>query len=554
MAVSPTRNRPDLPDPPPRRRRRRRRGHEPVLTGNRQLATEFVAGGRTGIYGAAAAAALPQPIDDLTRDFGNDIYEQMLLDAQVAACVIVFKAAILEDGVDLAPAITDQKQGDYTLAVEIRDRAQAMLDRMESPLDDVMWAMLDASVFGNKVAEICNVLEEEDGRTWLRIRAIKPKPRKAIAFVVDPYLNLLGFVGARPGQVSPTTSSALRPGDAEILPRDKFAVLTWRPQDHDPRGTSMLRPAYEAWWRKRQMFPQYLKYLTQFAGPSLWATAPPGVAVQPVTDGVGNPVTGDGDPFDPAITPLPDDEDQVAQQDDLLNVLLEFQSGTALALPAETELHTIEMQGNGEAFLACFSEADSQITHAVLTQQLATETPGQQARAAAQVHQDVLDTLVRQGKRAVVRMVRNDILKPWVVRNWGEGAAEMTPQVSLGTTERQDLAALMNAVAALARIGYIHPSQLPYVDTLLGLPARDLSKGGDPMPLRPKPATPGAGAAPGRGPRPSNQRQGQPAREPEQERDRQAAQILSSLPPDQRRWLGDLLRAFAAEAERGVVA
>lgn len=511
-----------------------------------------------------AAASLPQPIDDLTRDFGNDIYEQMLLDAQVAACIIVFKAAVLEDGVELSPAVGDQKADQYKLAVEIRDRAVAMLDRLETPFDDVLWSMLDATCYGNKIAEVCNVLEREDGRTWMRIRAIKPKPRRAIAFVVDQFYNVLGFIGAKPGQTVPNSVGSV-PKSADVLPRDKFAVLSWRPQDGDPRGTSMLRPAYEGWWRKRQMYPEYLKYLTQFAGPSLWATAPEGVAIQPVTDATGNPVDADGNPLDPSMIPAGEDEEaQAAQQEALLTVLMDFQNGTAMALPFGTDVHAIEMQGNGEAFLACFTEADSQITHAILTQQLATESPGIQARAAAEVHQDVLGTLVRQGKRAVARMVMQDILKPWVIRNWGEDKAELTPRVSLGATEHQDLAALMNAIAALARIGYLHPSQLPYVDGLLGLPVRDMSTGSDPMPLRPKPATPGAGSG-GEGPRPSNQRQGQPSREPARERERQAASsrrredisfdggdvaaLLASLPPDQVRWLGDLLRAFAAETQ-----
>lgn len=513
--------------------------HEPTKADPSQLTREFVSGGHLNFVGAAVGA-LPHPIDDLARDFGNDVYEQMMLDAQVAACVIVYKAAVLEDGVALAPGVADQKAPRHALAVEIRDRATAMLARLETPLDDVLWTMLDATVLGNKVAEVCNVLERQDGRTFMRIRAIKPKPRQAVTFVVDPYMNLVGFLGAKPGYHTPEpTGYQLKRDDPRILARDKFAVLSWRPVDCDPRGTSMLRPAYEAWWRKRQMFPEYLRYLTQFAGPSIWAALPEGVATAPVTDALGNAVDAEGVVFDPAVDPPAptDDEDEAeGRTTEALRTLIDFRNGTAMVVPFGTEVHTIEMQGNGEAFLACFAEADSQITHAILTQQLATEQGANMARAAAQVHQDVLDTLVRQGKRAVVRMVETDILRPWVIRNWGEDAADLTPTASLGTTERQDLAALMNAVAALARIGFIHPSQLPYVDTLLGLPARDLSSdGADPMPLRPKPATPGAGG-PGSGSgqtnrpagqpaRPSNQRTGQPAREPDRERERQAAAV-----------------------------
>jgi hypothetical protein len=104
----------------------------------------------------------------------------------------------------------------------------------------------------------------------LQLRALKVKPIRSVAFVTDAYLNVLGLVGAKPGQTVPAVSD-LAP--AEIIPREKFCILSWRPKDGDPRGTSVLRPAYDPWWRKRQTIPEYLKYLAQFAGPSLWATS-----------------------------------------------------------------------------------------------------------------------------------------------------------------------------------------------------------------------------------------------------------------------------------------
>lgn len=452
----------------------------------RRIGREFVAATAISPYGANALASLPQPIDDLARDFGNDIYQQMLLDAQVAACVNTLKTSILEDGPELSPAVADQADPRYRQAVEIRDRAARMLATLETPFDDVLWTMLDAMSFGNKVAEIVNVLERDDGRTWLRIRAIKPKPRQSVAFVVDAYLNLIGILGADAGQQSPQAGAPLTPGDPRILPRDRFAILTWRPQDNDPRGTSILRPAYEAWWRKRQMFPEYLRYLTQFAGPSLWGTTPEGTTIDPLTDPLGNPIDAAGASYDPAEDPASIPPAPLGPTDLLLQALLDFRNGTALAVPAGTEVNAIEMQGNGEAFLACFSEADRQITHSILSQELATESTAQhQTRAAAQVHQDVLDTLVRQGKLAVVRMIEHDVLTPWVLANWGQAAADLVPQVSLGTTERQDLAQVMTAVAQLQRAGYLHPSQHPAIDRLISLPVRDLSRDDSEAQLQP---------------------------------------------------------------------
>jgi phage gp29-like protein len=421
----------------------------------RVLTREYVAGGRFAATGTSVKV-LPSSIDDLTADFGADLYQRMLHDPQVAACVTVLKTSILEEGLALAPAIADKADARYADAVAIRDEAEAML--AELPLDDVLWNLLDALAFGNKVAEQIYAMQTGlTGRRLLQLVALKPKPRPTTAFAVDQYLNVLGLVAGTGGAAGVASGSAAR---ENLLPRQKFAVLTFRPRDGDPRGTSILRPAYDPWWRKRQVLPEYLKYLSQFAGPSVWGTPPEGSQAQPATDGLGN-VTNEA-----VQTP----------EQALLEALLTWRNGTALAVPYGTEVHPVEMKGNGLAFINAGRECNAEIVTAILTQRLATEEGTHQARAAAQVHQDVLDTVVRQGKRGVVRMVRYDILRPWVTYNWGEQARSLTPLPSLGTTEEHDLPAMMNAVANLMRAAYLHPSQFAEIDRMLGVPVRDLTQ------------------------------------------------------------------------------
>lgn len=269
----------------------------------------------------------------------------------------------------------------------------------------------------------------------------------------------------------------------------------------------MLRPAYEPWWRKRQLSPEYLKYLSQFAAPSVWATPPEDEQSAITTDALGNLTDSSG-----VATDDPDEVDEddlpLSPADELLALLLAWRNGTALVVSPGTEIHTVEMQGDGQPFLLATEQCDAQITKAILTQSLATEEGKHQARAAAETHQDVLDTIVRQGKRAVERMVSEDVIRPWVERNYGQKAADaLCPVLTLGTTERQDLPQLMTAVAALMRANYFHPSQLPHVDELLSLPVRDLTQMPQPMPgAAPAPGEP---SAPGGG-----QQQGQGTPEP----------------------------------------
>lgn len=456
------------------------------------LTQEFVAGGQYSWY-SRLARTLPPAIDDITSDFGDDLYERMLLDPTVAKCVIVFKASILEDGVDLNPAVKDEANPDYDLAVRIRDEAEAMLEDLETALDDVLWNMADHCALGSVVAELRYELRRGrvESRDLLQLVALKPKPRRAYAFVVDAYLNVVGLLGQRPGESNPYMGQvALDPKSTPtMLPREKFAIATFRPRNSDPRGTSILRPAYDPWWRKRQMLPEYLKYLVQFGSPSLWGTTPEKAQTQPPLDALANPTLDTGGNLDPPYTPdadlpLSTDPDglnprpngtfTLTPEQRLLRAIMEFRSGTGAAFTYGTELHTMEMQGNGEAHLKAKSDADRDIIGAILTQTLATEEGQHQARAAAQVHQDVLDTLVRQGKRGIVRMIRRDILRPWVLYNWGEKAVHLVPLVNLGTTEPQDLAPL---ITALASAGYVvHESQMPEIDVMVNLPVRDLSQ------------------------------------------------------------------------------
>jgi hypothetical protein len=471
----------------------------PIKISDVRAQREFVAGGGSGWW-AAPARSLPHPFDDLTTDFGNDIYVEMMRDAQVAAAILVLKASILEDGVMLAPAVEDQSDSRYKRAVKIRDIAVRMLKRLDQPFDDVLWNMLDGLYLGNKVAEQVFEWQTVGNEELLQLKALKPKPRQLVSFVVDPYMNLIGLIAARPGQAAPPVLVDGSPVSADIiLPPDKFCIFTHRPEDGDPRGTSALRPAYEAWWKKRQLGPEYLHYLSQFASPSVWATPPEGIERVPEMDPLGNLTDEDGAVLDP------DDPTQVAEaieplspQEELLALLLEWRNGYALAVAPGTQVHTVEMIGDGSSFLNAFQLYDSQITKAILTQSLATEEGQHQSRSAASVHQDVLDTLVRQGKQSLTRMIYYQILIPWVQRNWGDKAAEeLVPVPSLGTTERQDLPALMTACAALMRAAYFAPSQLPAVDELLNLPVRDLSQAPVAQPTA-APA-PGEPAAPGGG-------------------------------------------------------
>jgi hypothetical protein len=437
------------------------------------LSREYVSAGAIADWPGQTLRTLPHPIDQLSRDLGLDIYARMMKDPQVDACITLLKAAILEDGLQLTSPIEDQEEDGYETAQEIRLEADQMLNRdLTTPITDVMWDMGSAIAYGNRVAE--QVFEVRTAHTqdkkFLQLAALKVKPMRQTAFVVDRFLNVVGLTYSSGQGIA---ARSLDPKSTEILPRAKFIYWSNHPEDSDPRGTSWLASAYTAWWRKYQVIPEYMRFLAQFAGPALIGYAPEGAVPTPQVDSLGNPILDE-------TTGLP--KTAKTPEESILDALLLFRASAALALPFSSRVDLIQSKGNGEAFMHAISGSNQEITKAILTQELATEQSRNQARAAAQVHQDVLDTLIRQGKASVGRMIVNMILRPWISYNYGPDKVKLCPNVFLGSTEEQDKPEMVRAIATLFSSGYIHPTQLPATDKILGLPVRDLT--GDPVPLK----------------------------------------------------------------------
>ncbi len=421
---------------------------KPITPAKVDVRKEYVAGGGWG-FSTNRMRQLSWAIDEDAERLGDDFYERMSYDPQVLACTNVLKAAVLEDGARLTSAVDDEDADGYELAKEIADVLGRNLEDLQIPFDDVIWNLMDAMAFGNKVAEQVYHLDSSyTGKRQLVLRALKVKPRRSTAFVVDVYWNLLGLVAHVPGRIS---SLSITPEN--ILPRDKFAIVTFRPKDSDPRGTSIYRAAVQPFSAKIDTWPEYLKYLAQFATPSIWGTTP---------EFAGNytdPVTNE------TFTAI----------EMLLAAMLKLQNGTAAAFAHGNVLNMLASTGEGEAFLNAFKLYDQQITKAILHQTLATEEGEHQARSASEVHQDILGTIVRQIKQGTERAIAHDIVRPWVRYNYGDAALALLPKVTLGDVDHVDFVATAGAIASLST-NYLDPSQYTGVDQMLGLPARVVSE------------------------------------------------------------------------------
>jgi len=433
----------------------------------------------------AGIRALPAYIDDLTLAFGVRVYAVMMTDPQVFSSISVLPMATLAKPLTLGPAVPDDHP-DKELAAAIVRYGNFNLTRQPVPIETTLYELLEqALVHGHKLAELVyeyGPWEELEGPQLL-LKAIKPKPLRAVTTVVDAAYNIAGYLAARPGAPLPVapllysgaTDPAFESTDPPpLLPCEKFAHLSWKAQDGNPNGTSHLRACYTAWWDKQQTLQEYLAYKATFAAPGLVMELPAGATEVIIRDAAGTVL------------------ERLSAAQDAQQQLEQFRNRGVIVIPNGGKVAPIEVHGEGQAFIQSIKMDDHQITKGILMQSLATDEGEHQARAASQTHQDVLDVLVQFLKGAVLALVRSQILRPLVRYAYGPDIADrLTPTVSLGETAHQDLAALMAAVARLKAAGYFSDDQLPDVDEMLGFPVRTTA----PPPQTP-PATPDPHADP----------------------------------------------------------
>jgi len=432
--------------------------HESLIQAN--LSLEYVAGAAYN-WTASYIRSLPFYIDDVTQAFGEDLYERMELDCKVRSCLNTLKRQTLSHALRLLPAVNKGEDG-YELACEICRFCEVVLANLVDPADVVLNDILNCASRGNKVVE---QIYRQDGK-WIVLSALKPKPRRSAAFVVDVYYNLCGILGLVPGQGAPLLVEGMIGAPDQIpnlLPRIKFGIFTWDQQNGDPRGNSLLRAAYTPWNLKAQLYAPFLKFLCQFASPSIAGFTGPDANLRARLNPDGSQVANDqGQPvFD-------------SPEAFLLAALTQYQNGTVAAFPHGTYLLPIEMRSEGEAFLNAFQFCNREIEESITGQSLATSEGQHQARAASETHQDTLALLPAYARDLLCNTVQRDILRPLVLYNpfGGASALDLLPKVTLAEVEEQDRGPIWTALAALQTSGYLSPSQYQTIDAEYGLPPR----------------------------------------------------------------------------------
>lgn len=461
---------------------------------------EYLTAGYFSNFGYGTDDILASSNDDVIAAYGSQLYEEMMKDPKVSKCINVLKIYTLGDGVELAPCLGENDPNYYT-ALAIEQFCSQALKSLEKPLRDTIEAMLDALIYGHKIAEITyefRELPEVDfavrGKrpasavtktaNYLLPKSVKVKPFGTARFVVSKTYSILGVIGNNllvknklklidKRKINSAAISEKSDGihinvdgkDHKFLDRDKFMILTVRGKDEDPRGQSLLRAAFNPWHVKEQIYPEYMRFMLVCAIPIIVGFTPkeePGtIGADIVRNADGSPVMQDGQMV--RVNPVAA----------LRAALLEARNATALALKGGSDIKTITNNGDGGVFTKAIETFNEEIETAILLQTLATSESRYQTRAASQTHMTVLDQLVWSLKGKVCDMVANDLVKKIIKLNFGEWALKFTPVVSLGDTERRDFSVDAAAVAALYASGFISEDQKRHYDLILGAPPRD---------------------------------------------------------------------------------
>jgi len=421
---------------------------------NEELTQEYVVGGR-GYYASEILSG--SGYDALYPNFNPETRRRMRYDSEVVSSVEFLVDSVFADGIAPVSVVTDEEHPEYTLAKEIAAFCAKATERPVRSVEAVMREVFrDTYYSGVKVAEI--VLKvTDDGDTILD--RINPKPNESTAFVVDKFYNVLGLVGANSNG---TLATSINPTENEIIRRDHFVILTFELENNNPVGVALIKAIFEAWCEKRETRPQYKEWKRTSAIPKKFGTAAPGAKMLDVIEDGQKVKNSDGSPK------------QITAERALLMALEGFANNSTVTGPNGTTVEQLEVNGTGIQFLNSYKFNNSEIRKGILGDSVTTGQDDKGVKAAKDVAMNVVELRVKSFKNAVAECVKRDLYRLLTVVNFGADKAHLTPNASLGDTERRD----WNETAdALQKVGYeIAPEHLREGDQMLGLKPRTVTE------------------------------------------------------------------------------
>lgn len=420
------------------------------------LGQKYLGQGLVG-YSAYLQVITNATANDLILKHGYNIFREMQADSEVNASITAFVQAPNSQPSEVNPQIMPGEEG-YEKAKQICDFVSWNFRRLNIDA----WkrdALRTAIVFGNSVSEIdWDIAQYGPYQDKFIIRRLRRQEPENYGFIMDRWGEVYGVapINEAAGTFFPLGNLIpLEDHHAKLLqgavPRYKLSIWTWDQKGTDPRGTSMLIPAYVPWWGKQRAIEEWSCWLGRYAQPSIWATPGPNAVPLCITN--------------------PNGSQTITQPTELLlQALLQFRSGSALALPFGSVVNLLTAEGTIDPFLKSIETFNTEITRAILGQHLATSEGSVAGKAGAQLHAYILRQLISYGRQIMSARIQEDLIKPLVQANYGIVDDKYYPVVNLGDDD--GFPPTITEVAVLFQAGYFSEDQLAYVDRKLGFPVR----------------------------------------------------------------------------------
>lgn len=402
------------------------------------------------------------------------LYEEMLKDDQVSVCSQIKKDLVLGSGWDLVC------EGDSDEDTEVKESLEvALREETEGVFEEMLEEMISSYDFGFSLTE--KIFKKNDDGT-LGLKYLRTRHPATWLIHTDNY-----------GNVDEYEQQVEKSKGRLIIPAKALIHLVNKPKFQNPYGQSDLRPAYNAYFAKRQFIRYFSIFLEKAAGPIPVAKYKTGAP-------------------DAAVT-------------DIYNAIKSFQQKTALAIPDAIDIEFLESKNTGEAYVKALNLFNMYIGRALFIPDLLGFQGGETDGGSYALGKDqfrIFFKHIQRRRETLERIVNMHIVLPLVLYNHGE--MEKYPKFKLRPIEDDQAAELAKLWLEAVKGKVYKPSQeevnhfqklckfpesdevefnepLVSIDPETGKPLQQKagqafpSEGGDPMPGQPGAKKPDGGKA-----------------------------------------------------------
>jgi uncharacterized protein YeaO (DUF488 family) len=352
------------------------------------------------------------------------------------------KNAIMGDGGRWIPAVNPYRKGEkeyFQEALKYATFMEFFSRQMHGSNWNTMRQMLDCVHEGNKLAPI-TFREQTSGRYkgfWVLDR-LNVWDNRLYSFWRDEF-----------GNFTEVHAGADYTNKNNRYPKEKFLILTYRPKNDNPYGTTILEPVYEPFYHDIQMDHEEMAYMATFGRPSviIFAAPPPPDKIDdkeeliPLQYRDGAPVLEE-DPDNPG-----EYRQRIGYQTEQ-NMLLftEFKAGSIWSMEAGALVQVVEARAGGAEVFDNKRERNARnITGAIFGTHQVTEAERNVSTGNQEVGEGIVGLSVTEGKMMLEEAEENQLAALALELNYGAGARDLLPKRDYGSGQGGRLPKVMNA-------------------------------------------------------------------------------------------------------------